>query len=103
MEKWINFKIESKKDSRIYLTGEWDISSYDEDTNEGDWSYEQNDGTFASHIPSYLKVDGDNLSFEFDQFIGSIDWSMFRQYLWDFQDTENKSIDCGDYILHINN
>ena len=100
-EKWINFKLESKTDSRIYLRGEWDISSYDEDIDDGDWSYEQNDGQMASHIPSYWKVDGENLSFEFDQFIDSIDWDMFRQWLWDCQD-EEKTVDCGDYILHIN-
>lgn len=100
-EKWINFKLESKTDSRIYLKGEWDITSYDEDTNEGDWSYEQNNGMMEAHIPRYWKVDGENLSEEYDQFIDSIDWDMFRQNLFDCQD-ESKSFDCGDYILHVN-
>jgi hypothetical protein len=100
-EKWINFKIESIYDCRIYLKGEWDITSYDEDTDMGDWSYEQNNGMMESHIPRYWKVDGENLSEEFDQFIDSIDWDNFRQALWDYQDVE-KTIECRDYILYIN-
>lgn len=100
-EKWINFKLVSKNDERLYLEGEWDITSYDEDTDDGEWTYEQNDGTMQSHIPTYWKRDGENLSFEYDKFLDSIDWEMFRQWLWDCQN-ENKTVDCGDYLLHIN-
>ena len=100
-EEIVEFKLVSKEDSRIYLNGTFDVASYDEDTCDGDWEYEQNDGSFSSHLPSYWKVNGENLSFEFDQFIDSIDWESFRQHLFDFKDTD-KSIDCGDYILHIN-
>lgn len=100
-EKWVNFKIVSKNDERIYIAGQFNLNSYDEDTDMGDWEYEQNDGTYSSHIPSYWKVDGENLSFEFDNFIGKIDWGMFRQWLMDCRN-ESKTIDCGDYILHIN-
>ena len=55
----------------------------------------------GNHIPSYWKVDGENLSEEFSHFIDSIDWAEFRELLLDNTDN-NKSIDCGDYILHIN-
>lgn len=100
-ENWVGFKIVSKADDRIYLAGQFDINSYDEDTDMGDWEYEQNDGKMASHIPAYWKVNGENLSFEYEQFIDSIDWEIFRQYLFDFAD-ENKSIDMGTYFLYIN-
>ena len=100
-EKIVEFKLVSKEDNRIYLNGTFDVASYDEDTCDGDWEYEQNDGSFSSHLPSYWKVNGENLSFEYDQFLDNIDWESFRQHLFNFKDTD-KSIDCGDYILHIN-
>ena len=100
-ENWVGFKIVSKADDRIYLAGQFDISSYDEDTDLGDWEYEQNDGSYESHLPRYWKVDGESLSFEYGAFIDCIDWDIFRQYLFDFAD-ENKSIDMGTYFIHIN-
>lgn len=99
-ENWITFKIISKEDERLYLAGEVDISSID-DEDGGDWSYEQNNGLFDSHLPSYWKVGSEDLSYKFSMFLNLVDWEIFRQYLSDFQD-ENKLIDCGDYILHIN-
>lgn len=99
-EKIVEFRLISKQDNRIYLKGNWDISNYEENTDDGDWEYQQNDGTMASHIPSYWSCE-ENLSFEFSQFIDSIDWEIFRQWLIDCQN-ENRSVDCGDYILHIN-
>ena len=100
-EKIVEFKLQSKNDNRIYIAGNFDINSYDADTCEGDWEYEQNDGTMASHLPKYWKVNGESLSFEYGAFIDCIDWESFRQYLFEFQDSE-KSIDCGIYILYIN-
>lgn len=101
MNEWINFKLINKGDSRLYLKGEWDITDYDEDIDNGTWEYEQNNGLMESHIPSYWKVDGENLSEEFSHFIDSIDWAEFREMLLLNAD-KNKSFDCGDYILHIN-
>ena len=100
-EEIVAFKIESKSDDIIFLEGSWDISTYDEDTDDGDWEYQQNDGTYQAHLPSYWKVDGENLSEEYDRFLQSIDWEMFRQWLMDFRN-ESKTTDCGEYILHIN-
>ena len=54
-----------------------------------------------SHIPSYWKVDGENLSFEYDQFIDSIDWEWFRQTIWDCRN-ENRTFIRGDIVIHIN-
>lgn len=99
-EKFVEFKLESKNDSRIYIAGTFDINSYDEDTDSG-WEYEQNDGTYSSHLPRYWKVDGESLSFEYGAFIDCIGWEMFRQWIWDCQD-EQRTIDCGVYYLHIN-
>lgn len=100
-EKIVEFKLQSKNDNRIYIAGTFDINSYDEDFDDGDWEYEQNDGTMASHLPTYWKVNGESLSFEYGAFIDCIDWESLRQYLFEFQDSE-KSIDCGVYLLHIN-
>lgn len=100
-EKIVEFKFESKNDNRIYLHGTVDINTID-DLDGGDWGYEQNNGTYASHLPHYWKVDGESLSFEYGAFIDCIDWEMFRQWIWDYQD-ENRTIDCGVYYLHINN
>lgn len=95
----VEFKLISKNDSRIYLKGSVDFDG--EMLDEGEWEYEQNNGLFDSHIPSYWKVDGENLSDEFEVFLGEIDWEMFRQYLYDFKD-ENKTVDFFGNQLIIN-
>lgn len=100
MSKYITFKLVNPKDERIYLKGEVDINTID-DTDGGDWEYEQNNGLMENHIPQYWKVGRENLSFEFNQFINSIDWDMFRQYLWDCQD-EDITVNFYGNILIIN-
>lgn len=100
MSKYVSFKLISAKDERIYLKGEVDINTID-DTDGGDWEYEQNNGLMENHIPQYWKVGSENLSFEFNQFINSIDWDMFRQYLWDCQD-EDITVNFYGNILIIN-
>lgn len=99
-ENIIKFKLESKNDSRIYLNGGVDINTID-DTDGGDWNYEQNDGTYNNHIPSYWKTFNEDLSDNFHEFLDIIDWEDFQQTLWDYQD-ENLTVDCGKYLLHIN-
>lgn len=98
-EEYVSFKLESKEDSRIYFAGEVDINTID-DTDGGDWSYEQNDGTYGHHIPSYWKTSED-LSDAFHDLLNSIDWEDFQQSLCDFT-KENRTFDCGEYLLHIN-
>lgn len=99
-ENYVSFKLENKEDNMIYLAGEVDINTID-DTDGGDWSYEQNDGTFDSHIPGYWKTFNEDLTDEFHDLLNSIDWEDFQQALCNFKN-ENKTFDCGEYILHIN-
>ena len=100
MSKYVTFKLVNSDDERIYLKGEVDINTID-DTDGGNWEYEQNNGLMENHIPQYWKVGRENLSFEFNQFINSIDWDMFRQYLWDCQD-DDITVNFYGNILIIN-
>ena len=99
-EKYVSFKLESKSNSNVYLAGCVDINTID-DTDGGNWEYEQNDGTFDSHIPNYWKTFDKDLTDEFHDFLNTIDWEAFQQALCDFKD-ENRTFDCGEYFLHIN-
>lgn len=97
-EIYVNFKLESKEDSRIYLAGSVEFGLDDEDI---EWEYEQNDGFHSNRIPTYWKVNGEDLSFEFDQFISTIEFDVVEQELWGCRD-ENRTFDYGKYILVIN-
>lgn len=100
MSKNVEFQLISKADSRIYLKGEVDIDTID-DFDGGDWEYEQNNGLFDSHIPTYWKTFGEDLTDEFNDFLGGIDWVMFRQYLVDFAD-EDETVNFYGNTLIIN-
>ena len=99
MSKYVCFKLISAKDERIYLNGSVDIDTIDDD--EPEFEYEQNEGTFESHIPTYWKTFGENLTDDFDRFIDTIDWDMLKQYLCDFQD-DNVTLNFYGNILVIN-
>lgn len=99
MEKYVGFKLISTKDERVYLNGSIDINPVDDD--EPDYEFEQNDGTYSNHIPSYWKTFGENLTDDFDRFIDTIDWDMLKQYLCDFQD-DNVTLNFYGDILVIN-
>lgn len=99
-EEYVSFKLESKDDCRIYLAGEVDINTID-DTDGGDWSYEQNDGTIGYHIPTYWKTFTQDLTDAFHEFLNIIDWEAFQQALCDFK-SENRTFNCKGYLLHIN-
>lgn len=99
-EKFVEFELQSKKDSNIYLKGTVDLDTID-DLDGGDWEYEQNDGTYGQNIPTYWKTFNEDLTDDFHDLLNIIDWENFRQALCDFAD-ENRTFDCGEYILHIN-
>ncbi len=99
MSKYVEFKLISTKDERIYLNGSIDINTVDDD--EPEIEFEQNDGSYSHQIPRYWKTMGDDLSDEFQIFVHSIDWSMLNQYLWDFRD-ENTTLNFYGDILIIN-
>ena len=99
MSKYVSFKLISAKDERIYLNGSVNIETIDDD--EAEFEYEQNDGLFSNHIPTYWKTFGEDLTDDFNRFLESIDWDMFRQWLWDCQD-DNDVFDFYGHILIIN-
>ena len=100
MSEYVSFKLVSIKDRRIYLNGSADITTIGND--EVEFEFEQNDGTFDSHIPHYWKTFGEDLTDEFDRFIGNIDWGILIQYLYDFAEDDVTVNFYGD-ILIINN
>ena len=97
MEKYVNFKLISNKDGRIYLGGCIDINTVDDD--EPEYEFEQNDGTYNSQIPHYWKINGDDLSTEFEVFVQTIDWEMLNQFLWDFHDEDATVNFYGDLLI----
>ena len=99
MSKYVEFKLINPEDERIYLKGNVDINTIDDD--EPEFEYEQNDGTFDTHLPSYWKTRGEDLTDAFEVFLNIIDWEMFNQYLWDFQD-DNDTVNFQGNILIIN-
>ena len=98
-EKWVEFKLINSEDDRIYLKGNVDINTINDD--EVEFEFEQNDGTYDTRIPHYWKTRGEDLTESFEIFIHSIDWDMLKQYLWDFQD-ENDTVNFYGDILIIN-
>lgn len=99
MAKYVEFKLVNSDDERIYLKGNVDIDTIDDD--EPEFEFEQNDGTFSTHIPHYWKTYGDDLTDNFEVFINTIDWEMLKQYLCDFQD-DNDILNFYGNILIIN-
>ena len=99
VEKWVSFKLINSDDERIYLDGSANINTIDDD--EPEFEYEQNDGTYDSHIPNYWKTFGEDLTDVFEVFVHTIDWEMLKQWLWDFQD-ENATVNFYGNILIIN-
>ena len=97
--KYVEFKLISSYDERIFLDGSVDIDTIDDD--EPEFEFEQNDGTFNTQIPHYWKTLGEDLSDEFQNFIHTIDWEMLKQFLWDFQD-ENATVNFYGDILIVN-
>ena len=99
MDQYVEFNLISSKDKRIYLKGDVNIDTIQDD--EPEFEYEQNDGTFSPHLPQYWKTSGNDLSDKFEIFLGNIDWEMLNQYLYDFQDEKTTVNFYGD-ILQIN-
>ena len=99
MSEYVSFKLISSEDERIYLNGSVDIDTIDDD--EPEFEFEQNDGLFSNHLPQYWKTFGENLTDDFNRFIDSIDWDMFKQYLYDCKD-ENTICNFYGEILVIN-
>lgn len=101
-EIYINFKVICKEDPRLYLDGSWDATDLLEDEYAtGEWEYMQNDGTHSEHFPTYWEVNGEDLSFEFHEFVSTIDFDVVEQDLWGLQN-ENRTLDYNEYILIIN-
>lgn len=102
MEKWINFKIISKNDERLYLKGTWDITNYNpEEDDTGDWEYEGNDGLMNQQMPRHWTSDNEDLTDAFEEFLGKLDWFTIEQFLWDFQQ-EMKTVEFPEYTLEMN-
>ena len=99
MEKYVGFKLINSEDERIYLKGNVNIETIDDD--EVEFEFEQNDGTYDTQIPHYWKTNGEDLTDAFTFFVDTIDWDMFKQYLWDFQD-DNDTVNFYGDILVIN-
>ena len=98
--QYVEFKLISSQDERIFLDGNVDIDTIDDD--EPEFEYMQNNGTYDTHLPIYWKVDGDDLSDDFEVFVHSIEWERLNQFLWDFR-FERDVFDFQGNILIINN
>ena len=98
--QYVEFKLISSQDERIFLDGNVDIDTIDDD--EPEFEYMQNNGTYDTHLPNYWKVDGDDLSDDFEVFVHSIEWERLNQFLWDFR-FERDVFDFQGNILIINN
>lgn len=96
---WVSFKLINKEDHRVYIAGELDVDTVDDD--EPEYTFEQNDGTFSSHLPTYWKTNSADLTDEFNEFSQSLDWEMLNQYLWDFRN-EDVTLNFEGDILIIN-
>lgn len=98
--KYVEFKLINSEDERIYLKGNLNLETIDDD--EPEWEFEQNNGMMENRVPQYWKTFNENLTDKFEIFLESIDWDMFKQYLFDYKDEINKTINFYGDILIIN-